>query len=99
VIVLKYKTIITLTKGSYVYNVHFTAQYFEETAVRGASVAPTTKVGDDVDIVDGINFKKYQSRDDSAYNRNEYQESSWGVKGGRRVGLTTLPLSVSRLSE
>jgi hypothetical protein len=28
---------------------------------------------------------------DSASNRNEYQESSWGVKSGRRVGLTTLP--------
>jgi hypothetical protein len=35
---------------------------------------------------------------DSASNRNEYQESSWGVKGGRGVGLTTLPLSVSQLS-
>jgi hypothetical protein len=35
---------------------------------------------------------------DSAFNRNEYQESSWGVKSGRRVGLTTLPPSVSRLS-
>jgi hypothetical protein len=32
---------------------------------------------------------------DSASNRNEYQESSWGVKGGRRVGLTTLQPSVS----
>jgi hypothetical protein len=31
---------------------------------------------------------------DSASNRNEYQESPWGVKGGRRVMLT----SVSRLS-
>jgi hypothetical protein len=35
---------------------------------------------------------------DSASNRNEYQKSSWGVKGGRRVGLITLPPSVSRLS-
>jgi hypothetical protein len=35
---------------------------------------------------------------DSASNRNEYQEPSWGVKGGQRVKLTTLPSSVSRLS-
>jgi hypothetical protein len=31
---------------------------------------------------------------DSACNRNEYQESSLKVKGGRCVGLTTLPPSV-----
>jgi hypothetical protein len=35
---------------------------------------------------------------DLASNRNEYQESSWGVKGGQRVWLRTLPPSVSRLS-
>jgi hypothetical protein len=34
---------------------------------------------------------------DSASNRNKYQEPSWGVKSGRRVRLTTLPPSVSRL--
>jgi hypothetical protein len=30
--------------------------------------------------------------------KNEYQESSWGVKGGQRIGLTTLPSSVNQLS-
>jgi hypothetical protein len=33
-----------------------------------------------------------------ASNRNEYQESSWGVKSGRRIRLTTWLPSVSRLS-
>jgi hypothetical protein len=35
---------------------------------------------------------------ESASNRNEYQKSSWGVKGGRRVRLTTSSASVCRLS-
>jgi hypothetical protein len=41
---------------------------------------------------------QYDPGVDSASNRNEYQKSSWGVKGGRRIGLTTLPSFVSRLS-
>jgi hypothetical protein len=32
---------------------------------------------------------------DSAYNKNLYQEYFWGVKGGRRVMLTTSASSVS----
>jgi hypothetical protein len=35
---------------------------------------------------------------DSASNRNDYQESSCGVKGGRRVKLTIWPPFVSRVS-
>jgi hypothetical protein len=37
-------------------------------------------------------------RVDKASNRNEYQESSWGVKGGRHVMLTLSQASISRLS-
>jgi hypothetical protein len=35
---------------------------------------------------------------DSDYNRNEYQESPWGVKDDRHVRLTTSRPSLSRLS-
>jgi hypothetical protein len=48
-----------------------------------------------------LNFSSFQPHYgpgvDSASNRNEYQEPSWGVKGGRRIRLTNLPPSVSRL--
>jgi hypothetical protein len=40
----------------------------------------------------------YDHMVDSASNINEYQESSWRVKGGRRLRLTTLLPPVSRMS-
>jgi hypothetical protein len=40
----------------------------------------------------------YGAEVDSASNRNEYQESSWGVKGGQRIRLTTSLPSVSQMS-
>jgi hypothetical protein len=41
---------------------------------------------------------QYGHGDDSVSNRNEYQEDSWGVKGGQCVRLTSLLPSVSQLS-
>jgi hypothetical protein len=51
----------------------------------------------EIDIKEAIvDVAHYGPGVDSTSNRNEDQESSWGVKGGRRVRLTTPP-SVSRL--
>jgi hypothetical protein len=43
---------------------------------------------------DRVLMRQYGPGVDSASNRNEFQESSWGVKGGWRVGLTTFELTV-----
>jgi hypothetical protein len=54
------------------------------------------------DEVDFFNLPNPSSRTmpwGPASNRNEYQESSWGVKSGRRLVLITLPPSMSRMSE
>jgi hypothetical protein len=45
-----------------------------------------------------LNQPQYGPGVDSASNRNEYQESSWGLKGSRCIRLKTSPLFVSRLS-
>jgi hypothetical protein len=42
--------------------------------------------------------RQYGPGVDSTSNKNEYQQSSWWIKDGRRVRLTTLPLSMSQLS-
>jgi hypothetical protein len=58
------------------------------------------RVPDEVDFFNLLNpSSRYGPGVDSASSRNEYQESSWGLKSGRRVGLTTLPPSVSQMSE
>jgi hypothetical protein len=42
----------------------------------------------------GILYWHYGPEDNKPTNRNEYQEYFLGVRGGRHVGLTTLPLHV-----
>jgi hypothetical protein len=39
-----------------------------------------------------------RTSDQNGESPNEYQKSSWGVKSGQRVSLTTSPPSLSRLS-
>ena len=46
-----------------------------------------------------IDIWYYGPRIDSVSNRNEYRECFLGGKGGRRVGLTTLPTSCADISE
>jgi hypothetical protein len=48
--------------------------------------------------IDLILLVHYDPGVESASNRNEYQESSRGVRGSQRIRLTTSPPSVSRLS-
>jgi hypothetical protein len=70
----------------------------------GGHYATSRKVASSsLDEVDFFNLPNPSSRImapgiDSGCNRNEYQESSWKVKSGRRVRLITSPPSVSRLS-
>jgi hypothetical protein len=72
---------------------------------RGSTMLQAARSRDRIPMksLDFFNWRKpfqphYGPGVDSATNRNEYQNSSWEVKGGRCVGLTTLRPSVSRLS-
>jgi hypothetical protein len=61
--------------------------------------AGRSRVSFPMESLDFFNWPNPSSRTmASASNRNEYQESCWGVNGGRRGKLTPSPPSVSRLS-
>jgi hypothetical protein len=74
-------------------DITYLQRYFGGTRYRSwlRHYATSRKVaGSSPDEVDFFNLPTLSSPVvDSASNRNEYQESSWGVKGGRRLGLTT----------
>jgi hypothetical protein len=57
----------------------------------GHYVTSRKVAGSSPEEVDFFNLPHYGPGVDSASNRNEYQESSWGVKGGRRIRLTSPP--------
>jgi hypothetical protein len=61
---------------------------------RSQSLLPTMSLDLSIDLT----FQPHYGLGvDPASNRNEYQESSWGVQSGRRVRLPTLRPSVGRL--
>jgi hypothetical protein len=66
--------------------------------------ATSRKVADSIpdEVIGFFNWPNPSSRivalGSTHSNRNEYQESSWGIKSGRRVRLTTSSPSVCRLS-